>query len=219
MQKLEVKAVLFDFDGTLIDSMRVIHKVLNQTLEDYGLPKIKPNLLGEMAGQPLTTILKKAVKKRVNELTLEKVREKFYRRYLDISLKKCRPFPEVKDILEYLYLKNFRLAVVTSTPRKPVLRDLQRFNLKKYFDVIITREDVKNSKPSPEVIVKALKRLKMEGSEAVIVGDSPMDIKAGKAAGTKTVAVVTGLCGKRRLAKEKPDFILKNLSELRRILA
>ena len=218
MRKLKVKAVLLDFDGTIVDSMRVIHKVLNQTLRGYGLPEIEPNILGEMAGQPLASILKKLTPE-VSEDVVEGVREKFYRRYLEVSLKETRPFPDTEKTLRYLNLKGFKVAVVTSTPRKPVLRELKRFNLKKYFDVLVTKEDVKNFKPSPEVVVKALARLGVENFEAVVVGDSPMDVKAGKAAGTKTVAVATGLCGFERLTKEKPDFTIKNLYELREVLA
>lgn len=215
--RLKIKAILFDFDGTLVDSMRIIHEVLNNTLKNYGLPLVKAEVLGEMAGQPLTNILKK-VSLNIENHVLEKVRQEFYKNYLKTSLIKTKPFPETEKILQYLFSKNFKLAVVTSTPKMPVKRDLERFNLKKYFKAIITRDDVQNYKPSPEMIFKALNILKVKNSESLIVGDSPMDVQAGKAAGIKTAVVVTGLCSKRRLEKENPDFILKNLLELKKIL-
>ena len=200
-----------------MNSMHVIHEALNFVLEKLNLPTIEAKLLGKKAGRPLTEILKEKIPE-IETSTIRKVEKEIYRKYLEVSFSKCRPFPEVKQVLEQLILRGFKLAIVTTTPRIPVERDLTRFGLKRYFNAIITREDVKNYKPSPEVLLKATNLLNVKMDECVLVGDSPIDIKTGKASGVKTIAVLTGLCGEEALRKEKPDWIIRKLDELLEIL-
>jgi len=83
-----------------------------------------------------------------------------------------------------------------------------------YFTYVVTALDTHKPKPSPEALIKAVKALDINMCDCVIVGDSVTDVKAGKAAGAMTVAVLSGLFSREELAKEKPDLILKDVTEL-----
>ena len=101
-----------------------------------------------------------------------------------------------------------------NVPKKAVTGELKQFSIAKYFIHIVTAKDTHKPKPSPEALIKAVKAIDVEISDCLIVGDSTSDIKAGKAAGAKTIAVLTGLYTKKELAEQKPDLILKNATQL-----
>ena len=108
------------------------------------------------------------------------------------------------------------LALVTLRyiKRSLIEDQLKRLKINSFFKTIITTLDVKRPKPSPDSFFKGSKRLNVPIEDCAIIGDSILDIKAGKASGAKTVAVLTGIFDESTLRKEKPDLILKDISEL-----
>jgi len=89
-----------------------------------------------------------------------------------------------------------------------------KFGLAKYFQYVITALGTRNPKPSPEALIKCVKYLDVQMCDCVVVGDSVSDIKAGKAAGAKTVAVLSGIFSLEELKREKPDLIVENVNQL-----
>lgn len=220
MKKIGVKAVLFDFDGTIMDSMGILYRIFNTVLKKFGLPTIAPQQFCEKAGRPVKDILRETVLKnrKIDDLFVRSFENEFVKIYVEEGFKDNKPFPSIYKALDFLRFQGIKTAIVTTTPRVFLEDNLSRFGLKKYFDIIIAREDVKNYKPAPDVILKAIKLLKVKPNECVIVGDSPLDIKAGKKAKVKTIAVSTGLCSRKRLQKEKPTLLIKDISELIEII-
>ena len=210
-ERLKFRALLMDFDGTIVDSMGTLHKALNITLRKYKLPEISAELFGELAGLPLKNILLK-IDPSLKDSTIKQFGNDFNKIFLEIA--NYQTIPKVKDTLEYLHQRSILLGLLTTTPRNPTFYDLNRFKLIQYFDLVLTNEDVQNHKPSPEIILKAIEILKVPVNECAYVGDSPVDILAGKAAGIKTIAVLSGLCGRERLERENPDIIINSVTDL-----
>ncbi len=214
---MKMKAVIFDMDGTLIDSMKLILKSVNIAFKHVGLPEISPDMLGTIAGRPLAEILK-MLKQDIDAESIRKCEEIFKEVYRTMSAVEMHVFPKVKETLAWLHNKRILLAVVSTTSEQLIERELKRFEFEKFFHVIIGRESVQNFKPSPEGILKALTLLEVRPDETVFVGDSPMDVKAGKKANVKTIAVTTGFSKKEILSREKPDYIINGIDELKNIL-
>jgi len=98
------------------------------------------------------------------------------------------------------------------------MRELKRLGLTGYFKFIVTSQDVEEPKPSPQAFVKAANQLGVSIHDCAVVGDSTVDIQAGKSAGAKTIAVLTGLFSREELKKHKPDLITQNINSLPDIL-
>jgi HAD superfamily hydrolase (TIGR01549 family) len=109
-----------------------------------------------------------------------------------------------------------KLALITmrNVPKTAIAKELEHFGLAHYFTHIITAQDTHKPKPSPEALIKALKAIDVQICDCLIVGDSVTDIKAGKASGAKTAAVLSGLYTKREHATLNPDLILKDVTQL-----
>jgi HAD superfamily hydrolase (TIGR01509 family) len=144
-------------------------------------------------------------------------------KFLDVYLKayyratatKTRLMPNVAETLERLSGKA-KLALITMrhVPKKKIIEELESLGIAKYFAYVVTALDTHNPKPSPEAYAKCSEHLNVEGCECAVVGDSVADIRAGKAAGAKTVAVLSGLFSFEELENEKPDLILESVEEL-----
>jgi phosphoglycolate phosphatase len=101
-----------------------------------------------------------------------------------------------------------------NVPKHAITAELTQFHIAQYFTHIITAMDTHKPKPSPEALINTVKTLDVNICDCLIVGDSTSDIQAGKAAGAKTVAVLTGLFSRQELARQNPDLILKNATTL-----
>ncbi len=115
-----------------------------------------------------------------------------------------------------LLSKKAKLSIITMryVPKEVVMAELGYFGLSKYFTHVITALDTLKPKPSPEALIKAVSVMGVQMRDCIIVGDSIIDVKAGEAAGVKTVAVLSGLYSHKELLKENPTYILNDLTEL-----
>jgi phosphoglycolate phosphatase len=132
---------------------------------------------------------------------------------------KTKLLPNVSNTIEFLSLRA-KLALITMrhVPNQAVIKELDRFGIGKYFSSVMTGLDTVKPKPSPEAIFKCIQNFNVKSDDCLIVGDSVNDIKAGKAAGIKTVGLLSGLYYHEELVKECPDMILSDLTKLPEIL-
>jgi len=109
-----------------------------------------------------------------------------------------------------------KLAIVTmrSTPKESLIDELEKLSIASYFDSIVTALDTLKPKPSPEALLKSIDMLHLDKIDCIIVGDSINDVRAGKAAGIKTIAVLSGIFSFQELFKENPSLILQNINYL-----
>jgi len=198
MMKLNPKAILFDMDGVLVDSIDSWWKALNHALETYNMDKISKQVFIEKYwGHDLYDNLKK------NNLPIKvgKFCNNIYGEHLD----GIKIYPNVKEVLEKL--SKYQKCIITNTPCDCTTQILKTFDIIKYFDFIFTSDDVKLSKPDPEIVLLACKKLKIKPKDAVLIGDTDSDVKAGHAAGCKVIGL-----------NINADFIVENLTEILEIL-
>lgn len=205
-----IKALLFDLDGTLIDTNTLILDSFKHAFKKH-LNIIPPESeIVKLFGEPLERSLAKYVHSKSERMELITS----YRNYNDTNHDSvAKPFDGVKDALIELR-KEFKIAVVTSKRSIMAHRGLELFQIKEYFDAIITPEDTKEHKPNPDPALCACKALGVNPEEAIMVGDSHNDILCGKNAGTKTCLVTYTALDLEELKLLKPDFIVDNIIEL-----
>lgn len=209
--KLKVKGILFDLDGTIVDSKQAYLEAAKTAFQAMGQ-------------EPPTTQTALQIPKRLEQnQPIDDLTHAITQQFLDIYLKtfyaitevKTKPIPNIHTALETLQQKA-KLALVTmrNIPKTTITKELEKFGLAHYFTYIITAQDTHKPKPSPEVLIKTIQVIDVQICDCLIVGDSVIDIKAGKIAGAKTAAVLSGLYTHKELAKLSPDLILKDATQL-----
>jgi HAD superfamily hydrolase (TIGR01509 family) len=206
-----IRGVVFDFDGTLVDSMMVIFEALNEALSKRNLATIDLDLLGRMAGRPIGDIIN--AKTYVPESTVKTIEEDVFKAYVEFCRVSCQLLPDVENTLRVLKSKGVRLGLFTTTPRKPLKVVVRRLAIGDYFDVMLAKDDAR-SKPDPDGLEQIIAEFGIRKDECLYVGDSPIDVLTGKAAGVRTVAVTTGVTTMEQLRENEPDFIITDLGQL-----
>jgi len=194
-----MKAILFDLDGVLIDSFDSWLAAFNETLEKFGKKRVSK-------GEYEKKYLGHELRSTFGKFGLGDDAIKYCKAQFINNIKKIRIFPEAKKILESLS-KKFKLGLVTNAWADFVHKTLEYFDLKNYFVVIVTGDDVDKGKPDPESIIKACKLLGLDQSDVIVVGDERNDVLAGKSAG----CTVVGL-------NVESDFKIKKLPELTKFI-
>jgi len=215
--KISVKALLIDLDGTLVDPTQALLEAAAAGFIAIGVTTYDPRIGVEIAkrmeqNQSMRDLFSPEQRK-------SRVIKKFLHAYIDAyyvsTMNKAIPIPNVYETLRTLS-KNMPLALVTlrSIPKKQITKELQKLKLLSYFQTVITTMDVKKPKPFPDAVIKAAQQLGVQVKNTAIIGDSIVDIQAGKAATSKTVAVLTGLYTRQELEKENPDLIIPDINHL-----
>lgn len=208
---MSINTILFDLDGTLIDTNELIIASFTHTLHHYQYDFTREQII-EFNGPPLVETFKKINPKRYEEMV------NTYREHnLRVHDEYVKAFPYVKDTLEVLKDKNYQLGIVTTKMSDSVEKGLRIANLEGYFDTIITLDDVSHPKPHPEPVVRAMNLLDAEASSTLMVGDNSHDIESGHNAGVKTAGVSWSFKGRERLLKYNPTFMLEDMRDLLKI--
>lgn len=204
-----VSCLLFDVDGTLIDTIELIIETFHQTFRRLGIPDRPDDEILSWIGKPLFL--------QVRELHEERA-EEIYRLYKELYERNrpllAREIPGVAEALRNLHQRGYRLGVVTSKRSSSTVRELGDFGFQGLFEVIITAEVTKNHKPHPEPLEKALEILGVGREEATYIGDSPYDIKSARAAGIPAGVVRWTHFPVEVLEKECPDYWVESPSHL-----
>jgi len=211
-QRLKVKGILLDLDGTIVDSKEAYLEALKTAFKMTGQRMVNAKIATEIPKRLEQNLPIKDLLKGINA---QKFLEIYLNAYYQNTSIKTKPVPKVSDTLEKLSTKA-KLALITMryVPKENIIKELEKFGLAKYFRYVITALDTHNPKPSPEALIKCVKQLDVQMCECVVVGDSVADVKAGKNAGAKTVAVLSGIFSREELESEKPDLILESVNKL-----
>jgi pyrophosphatase PpaX len=210
---MNINTILFDLDGTLIDTNELIIQSFLHTLEKYYPSKYKREDVLAFIGPPLYDTFVAMDKERVQEM-IDTYRAFNHAKHDEL----VKEYETVYETVETLHEKGFKLGIVTTKVRSTVLMGLKLTKLDRFFDCIVALDDVERAKPDPEPIFKALSILQSSPQETIMVGDNYHDILAGKNAGTKTAGVAWTIKGREYLEQYEPDFMLKKMSDLLKVV-
>lgn len=210
-----IKAVLFDLDGTLLDTNELIYKSFNYILNERLNMNIPKEDITKLYGEPIETSLKRFFSN--EEDIINTIKE--YRKYnLEHHDNMCKAFDGVIELLKSLKSKNIKIAIVTSKRKDMAMRGLKISNILEYVDVIMSPEDTDKHKPDPQPAIRACEKLNVKPEEAIMVGDSSYDLLCGKDAGCLTCGVSYTVVDINRLLDTKPTYMIKYPTELLQVL-
>ncbi|OXL86556.1 pyrophosphatase [Paenibacillus sp. SSG-1] len=205
-----IDTVLFDLDGTIIDTNELIISSFMHVLEKHvPTPLTREVIIPKMG------------------MTLEQQLQFFsgsedvthfhqaYRTYNDAHHDEMvQPFPHVLEVIKELDRRGITMGVVTTKNKPGTFRVLEMFGLDKYMKAIVTVMDVEHPKPHPEPVLMAISQLGADPEATLMVGDSPVDIQSAKAAGVRSAGVAWSLKGEKVLREYNPDYILHDMTDL-----
>jgi pyrophosphatase PpaX len=209
-----LRTMLFDLDGTLIDSIRLIIDSYHHTLAAHGLPPRSDADWLRGIGTPLRV--------QFAEWHDDPGLDAMIATYRDYNLSHhdacVTPYPGVTDAVRQVRAAGVRTGLVTSKNRPGAERGLRLCALEELMEVIVGADDVVNPKPHPEPVELALRLLGAERETAVYVGDSVHDMESGRAAGVRTAAVLWGPFSRGDLERTDPDYWLERPADLLRLV-
>jgi pyrophosphatase PpaX len=182
---MKIKAVLFDFDGTLADTLPVCFLAFESVFNKFDERDVTTEEIKSMFGPSETGIIRENLKNNNHEKAIELYYEIYRARHEHLVPKN----KEIYTLLIELKKRGYKLGIVTGKARKSLDISLECLELNNIFDVIVTGDDVEFPKPHPEGINKALEELSVSNKEAIFLGDSDADILAGKQANVYTIGV------------------------------
>ena len=196
-----IKSIIFDMDGVIFDTELVYLEIWSKVFEKYGY-KLQKEVYAEVLGTGRENVKKVFLNNYGNELPIDKMyREKD--EDLEKAVDKGIPLKQgAYEILSYLKNNNYKIALATSASNDRALKQLRYADIEKFFDVIVSRDDVKETKPNPDIFLKAAKKLNVNPNECIVIEDSSAGIKAAFNAGMAGIHVVD--------LKEPDNEIIRN---------
>lgn len=179
-----LKAVLFDFDGTIVDSLHLHLKAWRKTLAHYGKNPTDKEIIRDVFYNTYEEIVNKFDISDVDKFT------NLYWSNIDAAFEKVKLHKNIVEILEWLKERDIKMVIVSFAESDKVRTHLDRLKLTKYFGFILGPNDVTHPKPHPEIVKKAMKRLGTKQDETLLIGDTEMDTKTGKNAGVLTALYI-----------------------------
>lgn len=206
---MKVETILFDLDGTLIDTNELIIASFTHTLEKFADRPYKREEIIDFIGSPLRDSLEK-----VNTELVDEMMDAYRTHNLANHEKYVKAYPTVVETIARLKEAGFKLGIVTTKLSDTAKLGLKLTGMEDQFDLLIGLDDVEHAKPHPEPILKAMDKLEANPMTTMMVGDNYHDIEAGHNAGVQTAGVAWSLKGQHVLEKYDPDYMLKEMRDL-----
>lgn len=213
-----IDTVLFDFDGTVMNTNDVILQSWQYTFRTLRGREEDPEVLLKTFGEPLETTMKKFFPEIPVEESIKVYRSFHYDNFGDL----ISVFPGMDDLIAEMKRRGYRLGLVTSRLYNTTMQGLEKYGLKEYFDVIVTANDTTKHKPDPEPVNITLEKLGAKPENSIMLGDTLFDLMCAKNAGVRSVLVSWSLAlsGKTKedLGNAAPDYILEKPEDLLEII-
>ena len=212
---MSVKLLIFDLDGTLVDSSADIARAINHAFSPYGVSEVSVAETVTLIGEGLTRLIEKVIERKSPGLDPRALAARFLDYYSSHVADESRPYTGGEKVLKAL--SGYRKAIVSNKTEGLSIKVLEALDLLKYFDCVLGGDTLAEKKPSPAPILNVLSRFDIRPEEALIIGDSIYDIEAGLAAGVKAVAALYGY-GDPGFWKEA-DYRIESIEGLMEVLA
>ncbi|HTD80881.1 MAG TPA: HAD-IA family hydrolase [Thermoplasmata archaeon] len=207
-------ALLLDIDGTLVDTFDLILEAMNVAIAEAGVEPLRAEDLRPLIGMPVEVQMK-LLRDMVGP-DVQRIADRYYEVFHGFVDRGLRLYPGVKETLERV--KDHPIATMSTRRREEARHMLRVTGIDRYFRAIVGGDEVARPKPSPDLPLHAAKALRVPPSRAAVVGDSPVDVQAGRAAGTWTIAATYGYGDLRELQEAKPHAEIARFSDLPAVL-
>ena len=223
LNKLNVNAVIFDMDGTLIDSIDIYFAIVEKALDRLDLPPVSRDIILAAAESETfnweLVLPREVLNDKENIIdeawgVINEIAPQMFADNLDLIQGADR-------ILQIISSNGLKIGIVTSTQRhylETKMLPIKKAGVDKLIETIVTSDDVENRKPAPDPLIACAKQLDIPPAKCVYVGDTTTDIQAGKAAGMRTVGVLTGFDDHDLLNQEMPDAIIESIKDLKDVI-
>jgi 2-phosphoglycolate phosphatase len=211
------KLVIFDFDGTLADSVPSIHRNINIMAKMYGKPAVPSRRVIGAVGMGIGTMLGQIFKPVIGKMGIDRVRADYVRLYRKNHNYKMRLFPGVKGLLRHLKASGATLMIISNKLGFFVKSSCNYTGIRKYFREIIGRGELKKDKPDPYPVLYAMKKYGATRENTLFVGDSQYDAECAKRAGVRFAYYSKGYGDKKKTLKFRPYVSIKRMDELKKI--
>lgn len=210
------KAVIFDLDGTLSDSIHSMKYCVDKVMEKYGYGPFSVEQYKYFVGDGAANLIKRALLSGGDKELVHF--EEAYARYKEIFRENCmyevKPYEGIKELLAALKEKGIAIAVLSNKPHAETVNVIEALFGKDYFDVILGQTDKVAIKPSPEGVFVILDKLGVRPEETLYLGDTSTDMKTGKSAGAFTVGALWGFRDYKELFDNHADAIIEKPLQL-----
>ena len=210
----DIKLVIFDLDGTLVNAYGAINSSFNYVMRKLGLKPQSANTIRRAVGWGDINLLKPYVRPKDLEFALG-----LYRNHHKYSLlKHSRLYPRVLHLLRCLKVDGYKLAVASNRPTEFSLILLKHLHLINFFDYVLCADKLKYGKPHPQILNKIIQRFAVKKPQALYVGDMAIDAQAARRAKIKAVIVTGGSGNNHQIKKEKPFKVIPAIAKLAQML-
>lgn len=212
-----VKALFFDFDGTLADTAPGIVLTMQKAFEEMHLPVPTDAQVRETIGMPLVEAI--ALLGHLDSKGAEQGVEVYRKLFPIYEAGHVKVFPQVDETLSALQNKGIRMAICTSRTGLTLDVMVQRFGIDQYFETKVSCNDGLPAKPAPDMVYELLRRMNLSIDEVMVVGDTTFDIEMGNNSGCRTVAVTYGNHSRERLLTAKPTYVIDRIEQVLDLLS
>ena len=217
---MNFRGLLFDLDGTLIDSRADLVTSVNLMLDELGCLPLPATQIITFVGEGMRLLIERALRASLSQKPEEALvlhaLEVYAGKYRKHLLDQTRVYPEVDEMLTAL--AHLPKAVVTNKPHEFTITILDALDLQQHFVAVIGGDSLPERKPAPAPLLEAARLCEVAPTDCLMIGDTKVDMLAGKAAGMKTCGYVGGFRGERELVEAKADFLIERFGELPKLL-
>jgi len=206
-------AIIFDLDGTLVDSLRDITDALNEALTELGKPTVTQPEVRSWVGGGLPLLCRHALP--ADDISLvDELAHGIRRRYLLNAVRHTRPYPNIMRMLELLQAGHVPMTVLSNKPHDLTVRIVAQLGMARYFVEVVGCQVEDEKKPQPKAALRLARVLGVDPAAVLFVGDSAIDIETARNAGMRCVAVTWGFRDRHELVAAGPDFLVSEPLEI-----
>jgi phosphoglycolate phosphatase len=211
MTALRYRAVLFDLDGTLVDSYAALADAVNFALRAHGLHEVDTTRIKTLVGHGIERLLQRACE---TEAVPKSVTDAFESRYDEVCCTASKVLEDVEPTLHRLTAAGVCMAVCTNKPTSFSKKILDFLNLSPHFRAVVGPDLAGARKPDAQHVIRTLEEARCSAHESLFVGDMPIDVAAARNSGIDVAVVTTGSSSYDQLVESRPDYLLKRFSDL-----
>jgi phosphoglycolate phosphatase len=215
--KKNINTIIFDLDGTLLNTLDDLHACFNYAIKSFGYPERTLDEIRSFVGNGMKTALKRALPDSVCDEELNKIVNFFRPYYKENMLKLTKPYDGVVELLKTLKEKGYKIAVVSNKYDEEVKNLCKNF-FGEYIDIAIGESDDVRKKPEIDGVLKALKELNSTLEESIFIGDSDVDILTARNANIPCISVLWGFRDKAFLENKGGKFFAKTTKDIENFL-